>query len=60
MHYLAVSLLHAGESELYCTSFLRGSSSDDGFLGVELQNGPFRFLEQAYTSVFVSQLICVT
>ncbi len=54
MYYLAVSLLPTGEPELYCTSFVRGSTSDDGSVEVELQNGTFRFLEQSYTSVFVS------
>ena len=43
-----------GEPVLYCTSFVRGSSSDDGTTEVDLQNGPFRFLEQNYTSIFVS------
>ncbi len=55
MYYLAVCLLPpTGEPELYCTSFVRGSTTDDGSVEVELQNGTFRFLEQSYTSVFVS------
>ncbi len=61
MYYLAVSpLTGLGETELYCTSFVRGSTTDDGSVEVELQNGTFRFLEQSYTSVFVScQVIIV-
>ncbi|XP_064386804.1 uncharacterized protein LOC135335283 isoform X4 [Halichondria panicea] len=52
----ATVALFTNDSEpvLYCTSFVRGASSDDGFVGVNLQNGPFRFLEQNYTSIFVS------
>ncbi len=62
MYYLAVSLLPpTGEPELYCTSFVRGPTTDDGSVEVELQNGTFRFLTQSYTSVFVSLSIsCVT
>ena len=56
MYQLLVCCLLIGEpdSVLYCTSFVRGSSFDDGTTEVDLQNGPFRFLEQNYTSIFVS------
>ncbi|XP_064386806.1 mucin-4-like [Halichondria panicea] len=52
----AIVALFTNDSEpvLYCTSFVRGSSSTDGFVQVNLQNGPFRFLEQNYTSIFVN------
>ncbi len=57
--HVAVSLLPpTGEPELYCTSFLQGPTSDDGSVRVELQNGTFKFLEQSYTSVFVSCQLC--
>ncbi len=62
MHVLpiAVSLLPpTGEPELYCTSFVRGPTTDDGSVEVELQHA-FKFLEQDYTSVIVSLPDCVT
>ena len=44
--------------QLY-TSSVRGPTTDDGSVEVELQNG-FRFLEQQYTYVIVSFPNCVT
>ncbi|XP_064385983.1 uncharacterized protein LOC135334643 isoform X2 [Halichondria panicea] len=52
----ATVALFTNDSEpvLYCTSFVQGASSIDGTTQVDLQNGPFRFLEQNYTSIFVN------
>ncbi len=41
------------------TSSVRGPTTDNGSVEVELQNG-FRFLEQQYTYVIVSFPNCVT